>query len=121
MLGLHNEALSYFGDSAKLDLCNRHENTKDGVHTANMGGCYMAIVNGFAGVRITEEGLGIDPFLPEGITRYSFPFTYRGSDLKLSVDRDNVELELISGDEEEFMFRNNKECVGKEKKWTHRL
>ncbi|HAU99660.1 MAG TPA: hypothetical protein DCW47_00505, partial [Lachnospiraceae bacterium] len=56
MLGLKKEALSYFGDSAKLDLMNRHKNTKDGVHTANMGGCYMAIVNGFAGLRVSDDG-----------------------------------------------------------------
>ena len=121
MLGLHKEALSYFGDSAKLDLMNRHENTKDGVHTANMGGCYMAIVNGFAGVRITEEGLGIDPFLPEGITGYSFPFSYRGRQLRLTVDKESAGLELVSGDEIQFMFRGTSERVGKEKKWTHRL
>ena len=121
MLGLFKEALSYFGDSAKLDLMNRHENTKDGVHTANMGGCYMAIVNGFAGVRITEEGLGIDPFLPEGITGYSFPFSYRKRQLRLTVDKECAGLELVSGDKMQFTFRGAKESVGKEKKWTHRL
>lgn len=81
----------------------------------------MAIVNGFAGVRITEEGLGIDPFLPQGITGYSFPFSYRGRDLRLTVDKDLAELELVSGEKMEFMFRGVSESLGKEKKWTHRL
>ena len=121
MLGLRKEALAYFGDSAKLDLMNRHENTKDGVHTANMGGCYMAIVNGFAGLRITEEGLSIDPYVPEGLTRYSFPFSYRGRSLRLTVEKDRAELELIDGEPMEFSFRQQKEELGKEKPWTWKL
>ena len=50
-LGMHEKGYEYFGDSIRLDLENTHNNTKDGMHTANMGGCYMAIVNGFAGLR----------------------------------------------------------------------
>ena len=121
MLGLHKEALSYFGDSAKLDLMNRHENTKDGIHTANMGGCYMAIVNGFAGIRVSAEGLSIDPYVPKGLTGYSFPFSYKGRSLKLTVEKDKTELELISGDEVSFFYKGKAESIGKEKKWTHRL
>ncbi len=121
MLGLKKEALSYFGDSAKLDLMNRHENTKDGVHTANMGGCYMAIVNGFAGLRITEEGLSIDPFLPEGLTRYSFPFAFRGRRLRLTVEKDQASIKLLSGEALSFKFRGEDEEVGEEKQWIYRL
>ncbi|MCR5688603.1 MAG: family 65 glycosyl hydrolase [Lachnospiraceae bacterium] len=120
MLGLKEEALSYFGDSAKLDLMNRHENTKDGVHTANMGGCYMAIVNGFAGLRITSAGLSVDPFVPKGLSSYSFPFTYRGRQLKLSAGTDGAELELISGDDLAVTFRGDEYTVTKEKPWTYR-
>lgn len=121
MLGLKEEALAYFGDSAKLDLLNRHENTKDGVHTANMGGCYMAIVNGFAGLRVTEDGLSINPYVPEGLFRYSFPFAYRGRSLKLTVEQGRATLELVSGEPLQFGFRDRKEELGKEEPWTQKL
>ncbi|MCR5590657.1 MAG: family 65 glycosyl hydrolase [Lachnospiraceae bacterium] len=121
MLGLKDEALSYFGDSAKLDLMNRHENTKDGVHTANMGGCYMAIVNGFAGLRITEDGLSIDPYVPEGLKSYSFPFSYRGRNLRLTVEKDTAVLELIEGEALEFSAGGKKVELGKEKQWKWKL
>jgi len=121
MLGLKDEALSYFGDSAKLDLMNRHENTKDGVHTANMGGCYMAIVNGFAGLRITENGLSIAPFVPKGLDSYSFPFSYRGRCIKLTVTKDTAVMELISGEPVRFRFGGKEEEIGKEKPWTRKL
>ena len=43
-LGMPEKAYEYFGESAKLDLYNTHKNTKDGIHTANMAGNYMAII-----------------------------------------------------------------------------
>ena len=94
-LGMRDKAVSYFGDSLKLDLMNTHNNTKDGVHTANMGGSYMAIVNGFAGVRIDENGMTIDPFLPEGFKSYSFKIQHLGKLYRIKVTRDNVEKEEI--------------------------
>lgn len=98
-LGMKEKAYSYFGDSAKLDSENTHNNTKDGIHTANMGGCYMAIVNGFAGLKIRENGVSIAPFLPEAWNSYSFKFRYQGKLLKVAVRKDAVEISLEEGDE----------------------
>src|SRR5699024_10904260 len=60
-LGMPEKAYGYFGESSKLDLFNTHHNTKDGIHTANMGGTYMAIVYGFGGLRVKESGLCLAP------------------------------------------------------------
>ena len=110
-LGLRDEAEKYFGDSAKLDLYNRHGNTGDGVHTANLGGAYMAIVYGFAGVRISEEGLSIDPFIPGNMTGYSFSFGYRGRHILLSVKDGMMSLKLLSGDDLEFYHMGEKQRI----------
>ncbi len=96
-LGLSEKAYRYFGDSAKLDLFNTHKNTKDGIHTANMGGTYMAIVYGFGGLRIKETGLSLRPSLPSAWTSYRFCFSYRGSLLEVSVDRSMVTVKLLAG------------------------
>jgi len=96
-LGLKDKALSYFGDSLGLDLLNTHHNTKDGVHTANMGGCYMAVVQGFAGLRIGEDGPSLDPFLPEKWTGYRFRFQYRGSRLQFAMDKAGASVTLLEG------------------------
>lgn len=98
-LGMKEKAYSYFGDSAKLDLMNTHNNTKHGIHTANMGGCYMAIVNGFACLRVNENEISLAPSIPERWNGYRFKFVYRGRLIKVTVDKENVSLELIEGDE----------------------
>lgn len=98
-LGLRDKAEDYFGDSVKLDLLNTHNNTGDGVHTANMGGCYMAIVNGFAGLKISEDGVSLNPYLPKGWTGYSFKFRYKESLVKVTVDGSGTEVKTIEGAE----------------------
>ena len=74
-LGYKEKAYCYFDETARLDLENRHGNTKDGLHLANMGGAWMSIVFGFAGVRIKESGLCFCPFIarPMDIAGISYP------------------------------------------------
>lgn len=96
-LGLKEKAYSYFGDSAKLDLFNTHNNTKDGIHTANMGGNYMAIVYGFAGLRLKENGIYFAPSLPEQWKGYRFKINYEGSQIQVDVDSTGTAFRLICG------------------------
>lgn len=96
-LKLKEKAYAYFGDSAKMDLMNTHNNTKHGIHTANMGGCYMAIVNGFAGLRMSDEGVSLAPSLPENWNGFRFKFVYRKRLIEVTVDREKVTAELLEG------------------------
>lgn len=96
-LGLTEKAYAYFGDSAKLDLFNTHHNTKDGIHTANMGGNYMAIVYGFGGLRTKESGLSLAPRLPGQWDGLKFRIRYHGSLIAVSIRRKDVQLELLEG------------------------
>lgn len=96
-LGMEEKAYEYFGDSAKLDLFNTHHNTKDGIHTANMGGNYMAIVYGFGGFRLKENGVWFAPALPEKWKGYRFKLTYEGSCIHVEVNREECRFTLESG------------------------
>lgn len=96
-LGLEEKAYDYFGDSAKLDLFNTHKNTKDGIHTANMGGNYMAIVYGFAGLRIKESGLHFAPAIPKQWKGYKFQIRYEDSLIRVEVDSEKSTFTLIKG------------------------
>lgn len=96
-LGDVDRAYHYFGNSAKLDLFNTHKNTKDGIHTANMGGNYMAIVYGFAGLRIKEDGCHFAPLIPKQWEGYRFKIRYRDSSLLVEVGRTETRFTLVSG------------------------
>ena len=58
----------------------------------------MAIVNGFAGLRITGEGISVDPFLPSGWKKYSFKIRYKKSLLKFTVSKSGAVCEVLEGD-----------------------
>ncbi len=96
-LGKEEKAFSYFGESTKLDLMDLQKNTKYGIHTANMGGNYMAIVYGFGGFRLKESGISFSPMLPENWTGYRFRVSYEDSRLIIGVSRENCTFFLEYG------------------------
>ncbi|MHC0039031.1 glycoside hydrolase family 65 protein [Pseudoneobacillus sp. C159] len=101
-LGYDEKAYRYFIETARMDLDNTHGNTKDGLHMANMGGTWMAIIFGFGGLRIKETGLSLHPILPREWEGYSFPLRYCGRSLRVVVNREETRIELLSGDELEI-------------------
>lgn len=110
-LGMADKAYQYFGDSAKLDLFNTHKNTKDGIHTANMGGNYMAIVYGFGGLRLKEKGLFLAPMLPKDWESYSFRLCYQGRKIQVEVDCSGCRVKLLSGEPVEIVVYGEKRVL----------
>ncbi|MGI6766239.1 MAG: glycoside hydrolase family 65 protein [Lentihominibacter sp.] len=97
-LGMTEKAAELFDNSAQIDLEDLHKNTEDGVHTANMAGCFMVVVYGFGGCRLRENGMSFSPTLPESWDNYSFKVRYRGSVIKAVIDRENCMFLLESGE-----------------------
>jgi alpha,alpha-trehalose phosphorylase len=97
-LGLKQKAYDYFLETARLDLDNTHGNTKDGLHMANMGGTWLAIVYGFAGLRIKEEGISFRPQLPDKWQGYRFSIQYQGRKLHLDVGEKQTKIILLYGE-----------------------
>lgn len=93
-LGLADKAYDYFNNSMEIDLSNTHGNTKDGLHMANMGGSYLAIVFGFAGLHIKDEGAFLSPTIPEAWKGYRFNIKLRASMLHVQVNQKQVILRL---------------------------
>jgi alpha,alpha-trehalose phosphorylase len=95
--GQVQKAYEYYRRSAVLDLEDTHGNTADGIHAANMGGCWMGIVFGFGGLRLHQDGLMFRPCLPDGMVGYQFTLTWRGSRLNAAVSKDTVTFSLQGG------------------------
>lgn len=93
-LNYMDKAYKYFSETARLDLDDRNGNTKDGIHTANMGGTWMAIVYGFAGLRIKEDYIALNPKLPSKWTNLKFKFLYRNAEFQVEMKRDKTEIDI---------------------------
>jgi alpha,alpha-trehalose phosphorylase len=80
-----------------MDLNDFKNNTKDGVHSACLGGCWMTIVNGFAGMRDYPDKLIFNPVLPDVWRSYSFKIVYKENKISVKVDESGVEYKLLEG------------------------
>ncbi|HJV15809.1 MAG TPA: glycosyl hydrolase family 65 protein [Bacillales bacterium] len=96
-LGYNQKAYDYFIETARLDLENTHGNTKDGLHMANMGGTWLAIVFGFAGLRIKEDGISFYPALPKKWKGYRFSIQFQGRSIQIEKASDQTILTLHNG------------------------
>lgn len=97
-LGYKEKAYEYFRETALLDLENTHGNTKDGLHMANMGGTWLAIVFGFAGLRVKESGLSLAPLLPDDWDSLEFHLQYQNRLIKVNIERNFVAYLLMEGE-----------------------
>ncbi|WP_194540635.1 glycoside hydrolase family 65 protein [Paenibacillus sp. JZ16] len=97
-IGNMNKAYEYFIETARLDLDNTHGNTKDGLHMANMGGTWMSIVYGFAGMRLKESGLSLSPAIPKDWEKYAFRLNFRDRLIGVSIEKEGVTLEIVEGE-----------------------
>ncbi|MFT8872399.1 MAG: glycoside hydrolase family 65 protein [Sporolactobacillus sp.] len=97
---LHEEekAVEMYERTARLDLDNYNNDTSDGLHITSMTGSWLAIVQGFAGMRIENDRLHVAPFLPKKWTAYQFRLTFRGRVIDIHVDSAGTSLRLLSGD-----------------------
>jgi maltose phosphorylase len=94
-LGLEEKAYEMYNRTARLDLDNYNNDTEDGLHITSMTGAWLAIVQGFAGMRTANETLSFSPFIPSTWDQYTFKIVYRGHHIKVDV---NKELVVISQD-----------------------
>ncbi len=97
-LGMPEKAYEYFNFSSRLDILNSQHNTKDGIHTANMGGTYMGIVYGFLGLRVKETGYYLNPSIPKQWDSYRLHLQFKGSVLEVCTDHEKCCLKLLSGE-----------------------
>ncbi len=97
-VGYDDLAFDYFEQSLYLDLADTHGNTADGVHIANAGGVWAAIVHGFAGMIDSGSNLSFSPRLPETWASLSFRLRRHGSDFTVNLDADGATIEVRSGE-----------------------
>ncbi len=96
-IGYYEEAFEYFRYAVLMDLADIGGNVRDGVHVAAIGGTWMTLTYGFAGMRDHDGLLSFDPRLPVQWEGLKFPLTIKGRELTVDIERDRVTYELHSG------------------------
>lgn len=96
-IGYMEEAIDYATYAVLMDLGDVAGNVKDGCHIAAMGGTWMVLVYGFAGLRDDDGRLSFRPRLPRTIKRLRFPLTIQGQRLQVEIDEKSATYFLQQG------------------------
>ena len=91
-LGMTEAAYEMFRGAAQTDLGPQPHSSDDGIHSANMGGMWQAVVMGFGGLRATDGRLRINPHLPSAWKRLQYQICWQGSRLAVRVTSDAVRI-----------------------------
>lgn len=109
-LGEEEKAYDFYLRTARLDLDDYNNDTEDGLHVTSMAGTWMAIVEGFAGMRVRNGQLHFHAFIPKMWKSYAFHVQFRGVKLYITVRHEDFEIQNLSNHKITIIF-NGKELV----------
>jgi len=95
---LHDTERAYklYLRTARLDLDDYNREVNDGLHITSMAGTWLAIVEGFGGMRIYHERVCFNPVIPAAWESYSFIIRYRNNPLRVEVNGSAVNVVNLS-------------------------
>lgn len=88
--GQTEKGYSYFMDTVLMDLTDLQGNVKDGVHAANMGGSWLSMIYGFAGLTYLEDKIVVQNHLPEEIKEFEFKLKIAGNLLAFHISKEGI-------------------------------
>ncbi len=90
-------ALDYAAEAALMDLKDLEHNARDGLHIAALAGTWVALVNGFGGMRDHAGVLTFTPRLPDGLTSLAFSIVRRNLCLRVDITASAATYRLTQG------------------------
>jgi alpha,alpha-trehalose phosphorylase len=94
-IGYDETAIKYMRYSVLMDLADVGGNVRDGVHIASIGGTWMAMMYGLAGMRDYGGRISFAP--RKFVQKLKFPLTIRGQRLEVDIDNGSVTYLLREG------------------------
>ncbi|MDP3312455.1 family 65 glycosyl hydrolase domain-containing protein [Lutibacter sp.] len=93
--------------TARLDLDDYNHEVHEGCHITSMAGTWMAVVQGFGGMRVWEDGiLSFNPQIPAEWKSYSFTINFRGTIIKVYKSQTDCKFLNESGKELKLIVNN---------------
>ena len=105
-LGKIDKAYELYLRTSRLDLDDYNHEADEGLHITSMAGTWMSLVEGMAGVRITESSLSINPIIPKSWLSYRFQIRYQNNPISISVSQIATELKNL-GENNISAYLNN--------------
>jgi maltose phosphorylase len=82
--------------TARLDLDDYNNEVSNGLHITSMAGTWLAIVEGFGGMRINDGKVILNPMIPANWKSYSFHARFRGVLFEVKVTKECMSINNLS-------------------------
>ncbi|MFN8241959.1 MAG: family 65 glycosyl hydrolase domain-containing protein [Bacteroidales bacterium] len=95
-IGNIGKAYELYLRTARLDLDDYNREVADGLHITSMAGTWLAIVEGFGGMRISDGRVYLNPLIPANWKSYSFHARFRDLLFEVKVTPGSVKVTNLS-------------------------
>jgi maltose phosphorylase len=115
-IGNSGKAYELYLHTARLDLDDYNREVSEGLHITSMAGTWLAIVEGFGGMRIRDDRVVLNPLIPGQWNSYLFHARFREMRFRVKVTGKRVTITNLSGKKLRLtVFENNFEIRGNQK------
>lgn len=110
-IGDMERAMKMYLRTARLDLDDYNKEVNEGLHITSMAGSWMSVVEGFGGLRIKEDTLYFNPFIPQNWKSLSFKTIFRGRTIKAKFEGSKTTLTNESNEQLTVLVRDVKVTI----------
>lgn len=96
-----DKAYRYFEQACRIDLSNNMVSSNDGLHAASLGGIWLTVVQGFAGIRLKGGKLSIKPKLPKKWKMLKLFFCWHKHKYHIEMDQNKTVICPVGGSDKE--------------------
>ncbi len=111
-LGKKEDAYNLYLRTSRLDLDDYNHEVHEGLHITSMGGTWMSVVYGFGGLRVRDDMLNFNPFVPENWETISFRIMFRKNVLRIKISKNSFEMHNEEGPDIDFILKGEKYFCG---------
>ena len=105
-VGDKQKAYDLYVQTARIDLDDYNNEVADGLHISSMAGTWLAIVQGFGGMRVKDDKLHLSPHIPEKWNAFAFNILFRENQLNVTVEKERTVIQNVKGDNIELYLNN---------------
>jgi len=101
-----DKAYELYLRTSRLDLDDYNHEADEGLHITSMAGTWLSLVEGIAGVRISEHGLSVNPRIPFSWNAYTFQILFKNQPLSIRVDKNECTIENLGSSDVMLTLKN---------------
>jgi len=120
-IGYIEKAYKLYLRTARLDLDDYNREVVDGLHITSMAGTWLAIIEGFGGMRVLNGKMKLQPIIPDKWKSYSFLARFRDNLFEVKVTRKEVIINNLSQNTIQLVIFGKENQIDASQKLTVRM